>query len=612
MTSTAHTSLPDDHLSRERAEPRRRARTRPPSQPSPLHVQKRPRRKATSKPEKNAQTTERQRVIFSVGADLVRATVSQAHQGTMFAHWCAQDFDTNEHSYSQAALVKTSDKYAATYRMPRAGRSTIASRSQELEFVNVERREEVGISDKDGRLRHMVQSNRYMLDIGVMIKTLHAADPDHVLPLWDKIVRSMEEDQDHSIWTHNWRNNWTHSWCYSSPSSMSSASPKSATRKSSSPRRGEPDDDSRRDLSGERASQSRSARGAGSSTPSPSAARPRAERDTQDEKYGLAEEVITRINEYGFIQLSVSKGRSPIARVLSRFSADDLVNAVIWRLDYDGYRGKVRFTENVRNFTAVFVSQLEDIVVEWLTFGEAHDVQTYQEFLDLAAAEYAAATAAGDRIFKLLNQAISTDSEEEALAFFAKAVDLYAADEHELVSDVEVVFSDRVRMHAQSAVKTGDEKLFKGARRTHQGELKEHAKKLAKQEERELSARLSAHKAEHPDHYDVPCKRCRRCNELGQPEKCPDKLHRLDCSPECAEASYYDSWARDRAHNLLFPEHYVDCGQCGACTSERRYSCDHPVHVATGCPVLPAEEAPIQPDDINEITGEEQVLASAN
>ena len=186
----------------------------------PLHAQKRPRRKASPKPEKAPANglTPRQRVLFSIGADLIRATVPGNMQGTMFAHWCAQDFDTNEHAYGIAALVKTSDRYAATYNMPRAGRSTIAARNQELDFVSVRHREEVGISEKDQRRRRITPTNHYTLHVDQMLKTLHEADPEHVMPVWDRMLRSLEGDHDHLIWTPNWTSNWTSNWRYSSTS----------------------------------------------------------------------------------------------------------------------------------------------------------------------------------------------------------------------------------------------------------------------------------------------------------------------------------------------------------------------------------------------------------
>jgi hypothetical protein len=258
---------------------------------NPLHAEKRPRRKATPKAEKAPARglSPRQRVLFSIGADLIRAIYPQRLQGTMFAHWVAQDFDTNGHSYSLQSLVKASDRYAATYGMPRAGRSTIASRSRELASVNVESREEVGISDKDGRLRRMVQSNHYVLDVSAMIKTLHEADPEQVMPIWGKITRSMEEDQDHSIWTLNWTHNWTLNWCYSSTSSMPSASASSTTCSSSTAPGCAGGDDAAVDtlFSGEGLDSSPSAGVEddlpSSPAPSPAAARPREDRGAKDE-----------------------------------------------------------------------------------------------------------------------------------------------------------------------------------------------------------------------------------------------------------------------------------------------------------------------------------------
>jgi hypothetical protein len=208
-----------------------------------LYALKRPRRKATPKPKKapSKGLSPRQQVLFSIGADLIRALYPQRDQATMFAVWCAQDFDTNEHAYSQSALVKTSDRYAATYSMPRAGRSTIASRSPHLKHVTVHHREEVGVSDKDYRMRRMVQSNCYRLDIAGMIQELHELDPEHVMPVWDRMLRSLEEDQDHLIWTLSWMLNWPLNWRYSSTSNTSSSSSASSSS-TSSPLRGARED----------------------------------------------------------------------------------------------------------------------------------------------------------------------------------------------------------------------------------------------------------------------------------------------------------------------------------------------------------------------------------
>lgn len=268
---------------------------------NPLHAEKRPRRKASPKPEKAPASglTPQQRAIFSVGADLIRAIYPQRLQGTMFAHWCAQNFETSEHGYSLPALVKTSDKYAVTYSMPRAGRATIAARNLELEHVSITRREDVSLSPKDGRLRRTVQSNRYRIDVEAMIKALHEADPEHVMPVWDKIVRSLEEDHDHLIWTLNSTLNSTLNQCYSSTSSLPSASTTSTSCASSSARGAEGHDDAPQpSLSGEDLPGSPSAGVEddlpSSPAPSPSAARPGEDRGTKDD---WARDVIEFVSE---------------------------------------------------------------------------------------------------------------------------------------------------------------------------------------------------------------------------------------------------------------------------------------------------------------------------
>lgn len=410
----------------------------------PLHTKKRPRRKASPKPEKAPASglASQQRVIFSVGADLIRCTVPQAQQGTMFAHWCAQDFNTNEHSYSLQALVKASDRYAATYGMPRAGRSTIASRNQELEFVTFEHREDVGISDKDGRLRRITPSNHYVLDIGAMIRTLHEADPEHVMPLWDKIIRSMEADQDHSIWTPNWTSNWTPNWCYSSTSVNSSASETSSTTTTSRA----PDADVVSDLSGEDLSGSRAKPKSRSSRSSSSTAQPRAERasrsrtsspaaDDRAERDSWAEEIISELNkrirdDVASIS-STSKLKTVMGDMAKEYTPDLVEMAMIWTVE--GFSPM-----KIGNPGGFLTGQLPDVVREYTrarnkeASRQGQDPETFNLLawcLDQQKLQEASAGAM-DKIGKLLNKAISTDSQPEAVSLFTKACEIYHGNGH--------------------------------------------------------------------------------------------------------------------------------------------------------------------------------------
>lgn len=495
--------------------PRRHVRRRPPSQPSPLHAQKRPRRKATPKPDKNEQTTERQRVIFSVGADLIRGTVPQAHQGTMFSHWCAQDFDTNEHSYSQAALVKTSDKYAATYRMPRAGRSTIASRSQELDFVSTQRREHVDISDKDGRLRHMIQSNAYRIDVAAMLQTLHEADPDHVTPVWEKMLRSLEGDQDHPIWTHNWLNNWPNNWRYSSTSSLSSASSNSATRKSSSPQGGGPDDDSLAYLSGGKARRSPSARGAGATT-STSSAQPRAERD--DERVNA---IGLKLHEF-YLVIDPNMILSRVRYVAQAFGLDTVEEAVTRLVEHnEDFPGKIaRISDSGRDYARIFAGRADNpkggLFWRIVEFHVANDSAPFR---------------AKDEIDELLAEASDlATTDEQARALCDQAAEL--ASEHHLQVDVNL--AQRNRDSARREMREAEEQARQAAAR----EAEKAEQERLRAEEEAFNERNAVHIDEHPDHY-IPCARCPLCS---RDRTCRSPVHVQSIAADCQEFVEHDNY----------------------------------------------------------------------
>lgn len=321
-----------------------------------------------------------------------------------------------------------------------------------------------------------------------------------------------------------------------------------------------------------------------SSAPGSSAARP------NREDRGLAEDVINRINEVvhvlemDFLQLSVSMGKSPVTRLLSRYSADDLVSAVAWRCHYDGYAGEVWIKESVDNMAAVLMSRLGDLADEWIEFRTHHGVETYAEYLAVREAQEDAASAAGDKIFKLMNKAVVTDSEEEALAIFAKASELYQADSGDLIFNVDLVYSDFVQDRVLEALAQDREELFLSARARHARELEEQGRARQKQEEDERYERLKAHQKEHPDHYTVPCGACRHCTNGDGERWCPRKHHRADSSPECIEASEKDTHGRGYSHTVLFPDHYARCGVCSNCTHRRddgvrRSKCSKPIHL---------------------------------
>jgi hypothetical protein len=140
------------------------------------------------------------------------------------------------------------------------------------------------------------------------------------------------------------------------------------------------------------------------------------------EDRGPAEKVIARINDVlpqgeDDFQLDPAFGWKRVADLLYRFTADDLVDAVAWRLSAD-YAGQFYVSRDANSRAAVFVSQLGALAEEWLKFRADEGVQSFEELrlrreseqLARDAEDEAARAAEADSVAEQL----ARDAEDEA------------------------------------------------------------------------------------------------------------------------------------------------------------------------------------------------------